>query len=776
MSKLTRTGFGALLLLLPLLGFAAEAVPDAGLKAEVEGRWQDAIGIYQRALKQDPSQVALWLRIADIQASLGNSRAAAEALQKARRYAPRNADIHFRSSQALASVEDKKAALSAINRAVALEPNNIDYLRSRAELANWNEDYATARDSYRRILALKPSDAQASLWLARVQSWMGDKNAAAKAYAAYDRQHPDDREALMEYIEVEAERGNARAALRLGEVYRQRFGESQEYWLRMADLHSLAGNEEAAADALAKASRYAPDEHALYFRLAQGYAAADDPKRALTAIDRALALQPDNIEYLRNRAQLASWAGDYPTARDSYERLLALQPDDAGAMLGIARLHSWQGEGDAAIAAYKAYLDKFSPAPPLVWMEYIRLLSEVGDYALAMELLAKYRNDFGDDEAYRKQKARTLAWADRPTPALFNVDAMLPDMPEDYELHYTRTVALHNDHRPREALKSLDTLVRLRPDSPDTSEIQRFVKTPLRSRISLSGAYQEDSDDIRIRRYGLEGVYVATPETELFLGGDRQRLTAPVGSGFEHIDGSDEARYSRGWVGIRHLLSSHLSVDLQGGSGRIEDGDSHDIYEIGADIWPHDLLSLRLSRRQELYAVSPRAVSLEILRRANELSFSWTPDLRWTIDGMIGSSDFSDDNKREDLLLAPRRAILRSQLVNVDLGVSGQWLSFDTDPGNGYYAPSNYTRYALNAYTYWKLSTDDAISLTFSLGGYDDDTTDSYRFSGDVTAEGFFGLYRDWMLDVRGSLGQNVGVATGPYRLGNVEFILTRRF
>ena len=769
-------GLGALLLFLPLLAFAEAAVPDAGLKAEVEGRWQEAIVIYQRALKKNPAQAALWLRIADIQASLGNSRAAAEALQKAQRYAPRNASISFRSSQALAAVEDKQAALAAINQAVKLEPRNIEYLRNRAELANWNEDYATARDSYQRILALKPGDPEAHLWLARVNSWMGDKNASAKAYAAYDRLRPDDREALMEYIEVESERGNASAALKLGEVYRKRFGESQDYWLRMADLHALAGNERASANALEQASRYTPDEHALYFRLAQGYAAADDPKHALTAINRALALQPDNIEYLRNRAEVASWAGDYPTARDSYERLLALQPDDAGAMLGIARLHSWQGESDAGIAAYEEYLAKYSDAPPLVWMEYIQLLSEIGDYALAMEMLAKYRSKFGDNEAYRKQKARTLAWADRPTPALANVDSMLPDRPEDYELHYTRTIALNNDHRPREALASLDTLVRLRPDSRDTSEIQRYVKTPLRSRISLSGAYQEDSDDIRIRRYGLEGVYVATPETELFAGGDRQRLTAPVGSGFEHIDGGVEANYTRGWLGLRHLLSSHLSVDLQGGSGSIEDGDSHNIYEVGADIWPHDELSLRLSRREDIYAVSPRAVSLEILRSTNELSFSWTPDLRWTIDGTASSSDFSDDNKSLDLLLAPRRAVLRSQLVNVDLGVSGQWLSYDIDPGNGYYAPSDYQRYALNAYTYWKLSSDDAISLTFSLGGYDDDTTDSYRFSGDVSAEGFFGIYRDWMLDVRGSLGQNVGVATSPYRIGSLEFILTRRF
>jgi tetratricopeptide (TPR) repeat protein len=774
MRKQTIKGVGALLLLLPLLGVAA--VPNAGLKAEVEGRWQDALSIYQKSLKKNPKQVDLWLRIADIQASLGNASAASAALLKARRYAPRNANILFRSSQALAVVEDKKAALAAINRAVKLEPKNVEYLRSRAELANWNQDYPTARDSYQRILALKPNDTNAMLELARVHSWLGDKNASAKSYAAYVRRKPDDKVALMEYIEVEAERGDTTAALKLGTRYRQRFGEDQEYWLRMADLYALSGDEAQAARALEQASRYTPDEDALYFRLAQGYAAADDPVRALGALNRALALKPNNIEYLRNHAEVASWAGDYPAAMKSYQRILSLQPQDAGAMLGIARLLSWQGKTDAAIDAYEDYLDIYTQAPPVVWVEYITLLNEVGDYALSMEVLAKYRDNYGDGEEYRKIKARTLAWADRPTRSLAIVDPMLQDAPDDYDLNYTRTIALNNDHRPREALKSLGKLVALQPDSKDTKELQRFIKTPLRSRISLSGAYQEDSDDIRIRRYGVEGVYVASPETELFLGGDRQRLTAPLGSGFETVAGEEQIRYSRGWLGIRHLISRRLSLDLQGGTGQVEGAGNPGIYEVGADFWPHDQLSLRLWRRQDIYAVSPRAVSLEILRRANELDFTWTPDLRWTVDGLIGYSDFSDDNSRTDLMLAPRRAVYRGQWVNVDLGVSGQYLSFDTNPGNGYYAPSTYTRYALNAYTYWKLSTDDAISLTFSLGGYDDDTTDSYRYSGDVTAEGFFGLYRDWMLDVRGTLGQNVGVDTGPYRIGSVELILTRRF
>jgi hypothetical protein len=126
--------------------------------------------------------------------------------------------------------------------------------------------------------------------------------------------------------------------------------------------------------------------------------------------------------------------------------------------------------------------------------------------------------------------------------------------------------------------------------------------------------------------------------------------------------------------------------------------------------------------------------------------------------------------------LAPRRALLRTQRLNLDLGVSGRWFGFDQDPGNGYYAPSRYERYAVTAFTYWKISDDDGVSVTFSYGPYKDNTMSGFRSGGDIVAEGFFGLYRDWFVDVKADLSRYGGGATGGYssRLFNIS--ITRRF
>lgn len=753
----------------------AQPVPDAGLRAEMQGQWADAVEIYKQALQANPAQAHLWERIADIRATQLKAPArAAEALREAVKYAPMDARLHHKLSQAYAAAQEGPSALAAIARAVELEPGNLAYLRARGEIATWTGFYAVALDSFERVLAAAPQDADALLGAARASSRSGKKDAALPRYRAYLELRPDDKEVMLETMEVEAERGNIQAVQAYDVLYRQRFGESKEYWLRMADIYALGGNATASAAALKEATRFAPQDHALFYRLAQSYPSEKEAQQAAAAIERAVELEPKNLEYLRTRADLAAWRGDYAMALDSHRRILAIAPDDPGARLGIARVHYWQSQLDESARAYRDYLAK-QPGVATAWMEYIVVVTELGDYARAMELLEDYRRRFGDNVATRKQKARVLAWAERPTPSLAIVGELEPSLRDDYELAYSRTVALHYAHRPREALASLAEAARLRPDSKETVDLARFIRTPLRSNATADFGYSTGSDDVTLRHAGVRGEYVINPETRLFGGADRQRISADVGSGYEKPDGGTSIGYNRAWLGVQHRTSPTLSLDAQIGGGSAE-GDGRFIYEVGADVQPTDELALRLARREELHAVSPLAAKLGIERRANTLDATWTPGLRYTVASRFAYDTFSDGNERWEAELAPRRAFLRTQRLNLDLGVSGRWFGYDQDPGNGYYAPSRYVRYAVTAFTYWKISDDDGVSVAISAGPYKDNTMGGYRSGGDIVAEGFFGIYRDWFLDVKAALSNYGGGATGGYRSSLFEVSLTRRF
>ena len=181
----------------------AQSVPDAGLRAEMQGHWADAVEIYQRALAANPAQANLWERIADIRATqLKMPTGAAEALHEAVKYAPMDARLHYKLSQAYAAIQNGPGALAAIARAVELEPANPTYLRARGEIALWTGDHAVAIDSFERVLAAAPRDADALLGLARANARSGRKDAAASRYRAYLEQRPQDKDALLEAMEL----------------------------------------------------------------------------------------------------------------------------------------------------------------------------------------------------------------------------------------------------------------------------------------------------------------------------------------------------------------------------------------------------------------------------------------------------------------------------------------------------------------------------------------------------------------------------------------------
>ncbi len=781
MNKLAAAGASILLLCLPLQSNGAdvppipvEIVPDDGIRAEMNGQWEDAVKIYMQSLAATPAQAHLWVRIADIRVKQGDLHAAQAALKEAIRLSPKNPIPYVKLSQVYAVLNEPQQALATINEAVGIEPDNVKYLQARGMLAGWNKDFHMASDSYTRILAKAPSDSEAMLGLARSSAQLGDKDKAGKMYLAYLGEKPQDKVAMLEYIDFQGVHGNMSSVRQYAAIYLDQFGEDLTYWLHMANIYGNAGDERAAAEAITQAVRLAQNDAHMLFLLAQAYPSVEDVGRAAAAINRAVELEPNNLEYLRARADIADWAGDYATTLDTCERILRIAPDDPGGLLGLARAQYWQGNTDAASRKYRAYLDKY-PQLQLVWMEYIVDETERGNYTAAMDLLEQYRERFGENEAYLKQKARVLAWADRPTPSLSIVSALEPAIPTDYALNYTRTIALADAHRPSDALASLDEVVKLDPLNKDTAFLQRFIRTPLRSNVKFSFGHQSDSDTVSIRQKTLDGVYMISPETRLFGGVDEQQLGARAGSGFTKLNGDGRLNYRRAWGGVKHRVSPGVSLDGQVGAGDAGGRGKH-IYEIGADLQPVDQLYMRLFRRRDLYAVSPRAADIGVMRRTNTLTLSWTPNLLYTVDGLFSYDDFSDGNARRKVEFSPHRAFVRSQRLNLDLGVSAYAYRFHMNPGYGYYAPGMYQRYSVNAYNYWKIGDDSGISVVASVGPWKDNTMRHYRTGADLTVEGAFGLYRDWMLQVSGSLSRYGEEGIGAYNSRAFNIGLTRRF
>ena len=242
---------------------AQPSVPAAGLAAEGEGRWADALRVYHDHVERNAEAADVWLRIADIEARLEHPDQAIEALQRAASMRRSDAGILARLSRAYAAKGYADAALHAIKGALILEPNVEDHLRAAATLATWAGDYATAADAYRRLRSLHPDEAALTLAYARVNSWAGQSDAAATAYREYLKTADSDRDAWLELARVESWRGNTAGALGALDADRLRFGDSDAAVRERAGILARGGRPREALRVLRPLLTAAPSDPAL---------------------------------------------------------------------------------------------------------------------------------------------------------------------------------------------------------------------------------------------------------------------------------------------------------------------------------------------------------------------------------------------------------------------------------------------------------------------------------------------------------------------------------
>lgn len=546
-------------------------------------------------------------------------------------------------------------------------------------------------------------------------------------------------------------------------------------WLRLADIHAHLQQHVATADALEHATRLQPNDAALWKKLSEARAVANDKNGAYVAAGQAVELAPDNLDYLRAHAQLAVWSSNHAVAITTYRKILTLAPDDALAWLSLARVSSWGGHTDAAASQYRSYLNR-RPDDKEAWLELVKVVGWRGDFPTALEYLEHYKERFGEDRGYFEQRARALAWAGKSAAAIEFAQQLLQTTPDDPEVLTTRLIAMNQANRMDEALSDLKAVAALRPESQETLALQRYVLTPLRSSVSVGLNYGHDSSDLGIQSMMLDGELVLNPHTRLIAGVQGQRLDAGLGSGLENINGGERADYRRIWGGVKHRFSPGLAGELRLGGANADGNHAFTEYRLAMDWRPSDSWTLRPEIERSLYAISPRAVSLHVERDSARLLAHWTPGTRYVVDTSLTLDRYSDGNSRWEVSLAPRRAVLRTQRLNMDIGLSGTWSGFEKNLDSGYYDPSHFQRYALTSFLYWKINDDNGVSLAVSLGSQKDDAMNDFELGGDAVVQWHLGINRDWYLRVFGSWMHNVLASSGAYRSNNVGVVLTRRF
>jgi hypothetical protein len=350
---------------------------------------------------------------------------------------------------------------------------------------------------------------------------------------------------------------------------------------------------------------------------------------------------------------------------------------------------------------------------------------------------------------------------------------LLAAAPEDFQANYSEALALMQTTRPMLAMPYIDTLKRLQPDGKDVLDLERRAWVRRASFVSLGYINRSSTDDISNDFPTLWGEYRVNDRLRLTGEFGSWRYDADDGTAFEALDG-DPVRESRGLVGLRFAPSEYSELAFAFGNSSI-DGDSTSIWRARGDVRFSDSVSAALIFDRDRVAASPLSLSLGLTRTGTELDVHVTPDLNWTGDLWLRRDDSSDDNSRDSVIVALRRAVLRQPKFSLDLGGVVEHQHFDFDPGNGYYAPDDYKRYGITAHGYVGLGTETGLALHAVLGRQRDETFDSWQSANDFDATLIFGALSKWEGRVTAAYTQRAQTS-GAYEAVMWSVQVTRRF
>jgi hypothetical protein len=98
------------------------------------------------------------------------------------------------------------------------------------------------------------------------------------------------------------------------------------------------------------------------------------------------------------------------------------------------------------------------------------------------------------------------------------------------------------------------------------------------------------------------------------------------------------------------------------------------------------------------------------------------------------------------------------------------------DFDHGYYDPRRYEYYSVIVAPYWKASENIGVAISAGLGPQRDDASRSFTLGMNSSAEATFGIYREWMLKVHGSVTNNRRLDSGAFQGTSGGVVLLRRF
>jgi tetratricopeptide (TPR) repeat protein len=332
---------------------------------------EQAVGLFQQALQQDPAYALAYAGLGEAQwrlYQLGHEPQRVELARKASERALQLNDlfapVHVTLGMIRKGAGDAQAALGDFDRALALDPANVDALREKAAALQALGRGADAEALFRRAVELQPR-------------YWGNYSHLGSYYYRRAR-YAEAEQAFRKVIELipESPRGYSSLGAVLHEaggkdvealaVLEQSMSLSPTYGAasNLGLIHFSNGHYADAARAYEKALELESNDYRVWRSLGLSYywaggerSKAKTPlERALTLGERQLQVNPKDASLLVDLADCHALLGNAAKARELLKRGVALAPDDVEIQHAAAAAYEEIGDRESALRWIKRAL------------------------------------------------------------------------------------------------------------------------------------------------------------------------------------------------------------------------------------------------------------------------------------------------------------------------------------------------------------------------------------------------------------------------------------
>lgn len=283
--------------------------PLKGRLLMAQGRWHDAVQLYESALHDAPASAALLANLGYSCWAAGDTARAVEWLMQAAALDPADPDIRCHLALALEETHLPAEAAQALEQALALQPTHEKALTMLARLRLDAGALEQAAALAGRCIAAHPTHAAG--WQLRGQVSLFEMDAASAV------------KSLRQALDLEPADVDTRVLL--------------------AQAAMLQGRVRHARTLLQEAAALEPSNDQAQCMLGWACAGEDDIDGAEAAFERALDIEP-SADALSGRACVALGRAAPERAREAAEQALALEPDHALARLLLSRVQALAGQ------------------------------------------------------------------------------------------------------------------------------------------------------------------------------------------------------------------------------------------------------------------------------------------------------------------------------------------------------------------------------------------------------------------------------------------------